>query len=81
MTIKTKGEIRISDKKKQVLDVFEKALPNMSDADIEKLLAFGEGVVEISNCLCLRLSSGRLKKAQPPKRWKLYRRLQMLLLI
>ncbi len=44
MTIKTKGEIRISDKKKQVLDVFEKALPNMSDADIEKLLAFGEGV-------------------------------------
>lgn len=34
----------MSDKKKQVLDIFERLLPKMSDMDIEKLLAFGEGM-------------------------------------
>lgn len=34
----------MSDKKKLVLDIFEKLLPKMSDMDIEKLLAFGEGM-------------------------------------
>lgn len=34
----------MSDKKKQVLDIFEKLLPSLSDMDVEKLLAFGEGM-------------------------------------
>lgn len=34
----------MTEKGKQILDLFEKIVPNLSDVEIEKLLAFGEGM-------------------------------------
>ena len=34
----------MSDKGKQILETFGKAIPGLSDVEKEKLLAFGEGV-------------------------------------
>lgn len=34
----------MSEKDKQIMDTFGKVVPNLSEADKEKLLAFGEGV-------------------------------------
>lgn len=34
----------MSNKRKRVLDIFTSIIPKLSDADIEKLLAFGDGV-------------------------------------
>lgn len=34
----------MSEKEKQILDTFRKVIPQLSDLEKEKLLAFGEGV-------------------------------------
>ena len=34
----------MSEKDKQIMDTFGKVIPNLSEIDKEKLLAFGEGV-------------------------------------
>lgn len=34
----------MSEKDKQIMDTFGKVIPNLSELDKEKLLAFGEGV-------------------------------------
>lgn len=34
----------MQEKKKKVLDLFKQALPDMSDPEVDKLLAFGQGV-------------------------------------
>lgn len=39
----------MSEKKKQVLENFEKMLPAMSDMEVEKLLSFGEGMAFIKD--------------------------------
>ena len=39
----------MSEKEKQILDTFEKVLPDMSDMEKEKLLSFGEGMAFMKN--------------------------------
>ena len=34
----------MQEKKKKVLDLFKQALPDMSEPEVDKLLAFGQGV-------------------------------------
>jgi len=34
----------VSEKDKQIMETFERVVPNLSEVDKEKLLAFGEGV-------------------------------------
>ena len=34
----------MSEKEKQILDTFEKVLPDMTELEREKLLSFGEGI-------------------------------------
>lgn len=34
----------MSEKDKQIMETFERVVPNLSEVDKEKLLAFGEGV-------------------------------------
>lgn len=45
----------MSEKDKQIMDTFGKVIPNLSEADKEKLLAFGEGVALMAE----RLRAGR----------------------
>ena len=35
----------MTEKGKQILDLFEKIVPDLSEVEMEKLLAFGEGMV------------------------------------
>lgn len=35
---------RMSDKEKQILETFEKVIPDLSEMEKEKLLSFGEGM-------------------------------------
>lgn len=39
----------MSEKEKQILDTFEKVLPDMSEMEKEKLLSFGEGMAFLKN--------------------------------
>lgn len=41
---KSEVKFTMTEKGKQILDLFEKIVPNLSDVEIEKLLAFGEGM-------------------------------------
>lgn len=42
--IDRRRDINMSDKEKQILETFEKVLPELSEMEREKLLSFGEGM-------------------------------------